>query len=86
VTISEAGDALPLPARIDINSAGVHELSMLPRIGAKTAEAIVEYRSAHGPFASFDDLQKVRGVGPATVEAIRPHAMCAPAPAAPAEE
>ena len=86
VTVSEAGEALPLPARIDVNSAGVHELAMLPRIGEKTAEAIVEYRTANGPFGSFDELQKVRGVGPATIEAIRPHAMCVPVPEAPAEE
>jgi competence protein ComEA len=86
VAISEAGEVLPLPARININTAGVHELTMLPRIGGKTAEAIVEYRRANGPFASFDDLQKVKGVGPSTIEAIRPHAMCAPVPKAPAED
>jgi competence protein ComEA len=86
VRISETGEALPIPARIDINTAGVHELAMLPRIGEKTAGAIVEYRRANGPFASFEELERVRGVGPATLEAIRPHAMCAPAPGAPLEE
>jgi competence protein ComEA len=86
VTVSGTGEALPLPARINLNTAEAHELTMLPGIGEKTARAIVEYRRAHGPFQSFDQLQQVRGIGPATVEAIRPHAMCAPVPPKPSEE
>ncbi len=65
-------------ARLDINTAAVHELDMLPGIGPTTAEAIVKNREEKGAFRSLEDLMRVRGVGPGTVEAVRPHAMCPP--------
>ena len=78
VRVSEAADVMPLPARLDINTARDFELAVLPGIGPKTAAAIVEYRTAHGPFASIEALCNVKGIGQKTVERIRPHAMCAP--------
>jgi len=83
VTITQRGDSLPLPARLDVNTAADYELEMLPGIGLKTAEAIVRYREEHGPFASLEALSEVPGIGPKTIENIRPHAMCAPVPADP---
>lgn len=83
VEVEGAGDVLPNPARIDVNTAGEDELTMLPGIGPKTAAAIIDYRAAHGPFATFEDLRNVKGLGPATLEDIRPHAMCAPVPSDP---
>jgi competence protein ComEA len=68
----------PTPLRLDVNQADRHELTMLRGIGPKTADAIVRYRQEHGPFGSLDDLRNVRGIGPVTVESIRPHAMCRP--------
>ena len=41
-------------------------------IGPGKAEAIVEYRSGGGGFERCSDLQKVSGIGPGTVENIRP--------------
>ena len=41
---------------------------MLPRIGTKTAQSIIEYRTQHGLFEKAEDLKKVRGVGEKTVE------------------
>jgi competence ComEA-like helix-hairpin-helix protein len=79
ITVSEGLEVVPLPARLNVNTAQDYELAMLPGIGPKTAKAIVDYRSANGPFASLDDLTKVSGIGPKTVEAIQPYAMCAPA-------
>ena len=76
VTVMQPGDNLPLPALIDVNSAPDYELALLPEIGPKTARAIASYRFEHGPFASLDELTKVSGVGPATVEAIRRYATC----------
>ena len=78
VTVTEAADLLPLPARLNINASQEPELAMLPGVGPKTAGAIVEHRRLHGPFTSLEDLMEVRGIGPKTVERIRPHAMCAP--------
>ena len=57
---------------VDINRAGTTALVALPGIGASRAEAIVADRSANGPFASVDDLTRVRGIGPATVDDLRP--------------
>jgi competence ComEA-like helix-hairpin-helix protein len=76
--LEESTEYLPPPRRIDVNQADAHELTMLRGVGPKTADAIVEYRRRNGPFASLEDLQSVHGIGPATVESIRPHAMCRP--------
>ncbi len=59
--------------RIDINRAGASELEKLPRIGPKTAERILAFRDAYGAFRSADDLQQVKGIGPKTLELLRPH-------------
>ena len=60
-----------LTRRIDVNHADADELTALPGVGAVTARAIVEYREANGPFTALEDLLKVPGVGPATLDAIR---------------
>lgn len=56
---------------IDLNRATAAELDGLPGIGPATAQAIVDHRSTNGPFASVDDLEAVRGIGPAKLDAIR---------------
>jgi len=57
--------------RLNLNSADAQALEALPGIGPVTAGLIVEYRSAHGPFQSVDQLQDVNGVGDATISTIR---------------
>lgn len=58
-----------LSAPVDINKADAKALSVvLHGVGTKTAAAIVEYRDKHGPFRSVNDLTKVKGIGPKTVE------------------
>lgn len=56
---------------VAVNLADAKELQSLPGIGPAIAQRIVEYRTAHGPFAKVDDLQKVKGVGKSTLEKIR---------------
>jgi competence protein ComEA len=63
----------PTSLRIDVNSASAAELELLPRIGSTLAARIVEDRAARGPFARVEDLDRVRGIGPKTVELLRPH-------------
>jgi len=53
---------------VDINTADAKALSMaLKGVGPKTAQAVVEYRTKHGPFKNVDDLAKVKGIGEKTV-------------------
>jgi competence ComEA-like helix-hairpin-helix protein len=63
-----------LDGRINANTASAGELTQLPRIGPKTAQAIIEYRNGfQGQFAfeNIEDLQKVKGIGPKTTEGIK---------------
>jgi competence ComEA-like helix-hairpin-helix protein len=48
---------------ININTADIKLLSLLPGIGVKTAEKIVELRNSIGKFTSTRDLLKVKGIG-----------------------
>lgn len=57
---------------MDVNRATEAELEVLPRIGPTLAGRIVEERERGGPFASTGDLQRVRGIGPRTVEQLAP--------------
>jgi competence protein ComEA len=59
------------PHRVDLQRAGVDELTVLPGIGRARAEAIVLARVRFGPFRTVDDLCRVEGLGVATVQAIR---------------
>ena len=59
--------------RIDINTADVAELDLLPAVGPRLAERIVDDRDRRGRFESVEDLARVPGVGPRTVEQIRPY-------------
>jgi len=56
---------------IDPNRADAVTLETLPGIGPVRARAIIEERCRR-PFASLDDLQRVRGLGPARVGALVP--------------
>lgn len=58
--------------KIDLNTATMEQLQTLPRVGPKTAEAIVQYRKEHGNFQSVDDLVNIKGIGQKKLEKIRP--------------
>jgi competence protein ComEA len=59
------------PDLLDINSANLEELDLLPGMSMGTAQEIVRYRREHGPFGSIDDLDNVPGIGPGTIKRIR---------------
>lgn len=71
----EIDRAAPLAAhfQVDINSAEWTELLVLPEIGPALAKRIVENRRNSGPFTSVDDLDRVPGIGPKTLERLRPY-------------
>jgi competence protein ComEA len=77
MTVKARKARLPRPARLNVNTAKSFELRLLPGIGPHTATDILTYRRRHGHFERLGELKKVKGIGPATVEKIRPHAMCA---------
>ena len=56
---------------ININIANIDELTLLPNIGPVTAERILQYRDDYGYFKSLEDLMKVKGIGPKTLEKIK---------------
>jgi competence ComEA-like helix-hairpin-helix protein len=61
--------AIPLSAYaalVNINTADAALLDTLPGIGPTYATRIVDYRTAHGPFARIEDIQNVSGIGPST--------------------
>lgn len=64
--------AFALPAfaatPVNVNKANAQTIAnSLDGIGMSKAEAIVAYRSAHGPFKNVDDVGKVKGVGDKTL-------------------
>ena len=66
----QAGSDLGLV--VDLNGAPAHVLEALPRLGPALVGRIIAEREAR-PFARVDDLDaRVRGIGPATVESLRP--------------
>jgi competence protein ComEA len=56
---------------VNVNSATVDQLDVLPGVGPTTAAAIVAHREQHGPFQTIEQLGDVRGIGPAKLEALR---------------
>ena len=57
---------------VNINTATVHELTLLPGVGKAKAEQIVQLRTAK-PFASADDLKSLPGMSVKRLDALRPH-------------
>ncbi|POB67468.1 transporter, partial [Vibrio vulnificus] len=41
---------------------------MLKGVGIKKAQQIVDFREAHGPFKTVDELVQVKGIGKSTIE------------------
>ncbi len=63
----------PTPgAPVDLNTATAAQLDTLPGVGPATATAIINDRTANGPFKSVNDLGRVRGIGNAKLDQLRP--------------
>ncbi len=56
---------------VNINKADVEELSLLPGIGEKTAERIIEYRNRYGSFRKIEEIMNVPRIGSKTFEKIK---------------
>ncbi len=64
------------PIRIEVNSAPWYHWTLLEGIGESRARVIVEYRRAHGPFLSIDDLLKVPRMPSGWVDRAREQLVC----------
>ncbi|HKB71087.1 MAG TPA: helix-hairpin-helix domain-containing protein [Thermoanaerobaculia bacterium] len=58
---------------INVNSASAEQIALLPRVGLKLAQKVVEYRKTNGPFKKIEDLMEVKGVGEKLFVVLRPH-------------
>ena len=56
---------------VNINTATEEELIAVEGIGPTLAQRIVAYREEHGPFASIEELDNVKGIGMSLIENIR---------------
>lgn len=83
IVVPRAGTSTGVPATgvspgtaggtlVNVNTASESELETLTGVGPVLAAAILQYRTDHGPFTSVDQLEDVSGIGPATLEALRP--------------
>jgi competence protein ComEA len=66
-------DSKAAPEQLNINQATIEQLCELDGIDTVKASAIVEYRDAHGPFASIEDIKHVKGIGDKIFENIKDH-------------
>lgn len=58
---------------VNVNTATVAEIQLLPRIGPSVAAKVVEHREKNGNFKTLDDLMLVRGIGESTFEQLKPY-------------
>jgi len=72
--------APPLAAKfqVDVNKADWPELIQLPGVGRTLAQRLIDQREQNGNFRDVDDLMRVGGIGPRTLERIRPYLLPIP--------
>ena len=73
-TVAFGAESASMPTGVvNINTADASQLALLPRIGEKAAQRIIEYRTEHGPFKKTADLMQVKGFGAKTFEGVSPY-------------
>lgn len=70
-TTTRAGKKAPT-GKLNLNTAGVDQLMLLPGVGPSKAERIVAFRGKHGPFKRIADLRRVKGFGYKTLKKLEP--------------
>ena len=58
---------------VNINTASLEELQLLPRVGPALAGRIIEFREANGPFRTVDEIVAVKGIGESSFEKLEPY-------------
>lgn len=67
-----AGESAPAGV-VNVNTATVEQLQLLPGVGPALAERIVAFREANGPFRSAEELEAVKGIGEKALDRLRPY-------------
>jgi competence protein ComEA len=80
LSLEAGGPPKAPPEPVDLNTATATELMQLPRIGARTAARIIEFRKAHGPFQRPEELMNVKGIGEKAFLRLKPHVRTGSAP------
>ncbi len=57
--------------KVNINTGSLEDLMNLKGVGEATAQKIIDYRKAHGPYKSIDELDNVSGIGAAKINGFR---------------
>ena len=70
-----AGAGVTGDGKVDINRAGVTDMTRLPGVGEVIATRIVSHREDNGPFRAVEDLLDVPGIGEGKLAAIRDYAI-----------
>lgn len=66
------GGAATVPGQpVNLNTATLEQLDTLAGVGPATAQKILDYREQHGGFSSVDELDRVPGIGPGRLAALR---------------
>lgn len=73
ITISSMGsrERFVLGIPIELNQAGAEDLAMIPGISHRLARRVVTFRKSHGPFRTWHELRRVKGIGPKKAERFR---------------
>ncbi len=70
VTAAESGPSLT--GVVNVNTATLDELQLLPGVGESRARALIALRKQRGGFKSVNQLVDVKGIGPSSLERMRP--------------
>ena len=75
VSVQDKSAVVTAPTRVvtlvNVNTATAEELETLTGIGPSLAQAIIDYRTAHGDFKTAEDLLNVKGIGETKLEGFR---------------
>ncbi len=73
IATSSAAPAAATPGLVSLNTADQTTLETIPGVGPVTAAAIIQHRTEIGSFTALEQLLDVSGIGPATLESLRPY-------------